>query len=242
MLFDLLPGGRGMNGLVPLFDFFERIYTIWKGNAWNKAAYLLVLAGVASITSIFQYVIVAAFAVTGVRLVIPETPLWVSFPLIAIGLGFFVLGRFLPDIVAKRAANSKDVALYRQFKKHITANALAFMREHNFRIPFNRDYLSPFQTIAYGWRGGRFTFVDPIVQKMLEPVVASAMKLDQMIDHYTYPCDGNAAWSTPLTREDEHGGITPATLGRIKEMNEAASDLVGKIDDFEKTADARIPA
>ncbi|MEZ0032126.1 hypothetical protein ABIF68_002496 [Bradyrhizobium japonicum] len=151
----------------PFLDFGERIYRTWKGNAWNKAAYLLVFAGVTSITSIFQYIIVATFALIGQRVVIPDTPLWVSFLLIALGLGFFVLGRFMPEVIAKRTANPKDIELYRQFKKHITTNALTFMREHNFRTPFNRAYLNPFQVIAYDWRGGRFAFVDNVVQKKI---------------------------------------------------------------------------
>lgn len=223
------------------FEFFERLFRIWKGNAWNKAASLLIIAGVTTITSIFQYVVVAIFSALGYRIVIPETPLWVSLFLIALGVALLVFGR-LAGTAAKRTANPKDVALYRDFKKLITKNALAFIRDHNFRTPFERARLAPFETIACDWRGARFTFVDRVVQKKLEPVVAAANKLDNMISFYTYPCDGNAAWSTPLNREDERGDVTEATWGRIKEMNEGASDLIRRIDDFERTADARIPS
>jgi hypothetical protein len=170
----------------PFLDFGERIYRIWKGNAWNKAAYLLVFAGVTSITSLFQYVLVALFAMGGQRIDIPDTPPSVSFLLILLGLTFFALGRWMPEVIAKATANPNDVKLFREFRRIVTTNALTFMREHNFRTPFNRDYLGPFQKLAYDWRGARFQFVDTEVQKKFEAVIVAAVKLDEMIGYYTY--------------------------------------------------------
>jgi hypothetical protein len=227
----------------PFLDFGVEIYRIWKGNAWNKAAFFLVFAGVTSITSILQYLVVAAVEISsGKRMTIPDTPVWLSLVLTLLGLAFFALGRWLPERAAKASASPHDVELFRTFRGLVTPNALMFLREHNFRTPFESARLGPIEALAYDWRGARYEFQDNSVQAAFAPVLKSSIEFVTLIGNYTYPCDGNALFSTPLNREDERVDVTAATWANIKKMNEQASALVRQIDEFERLALRRVPA
>jgi hypothetical protein len=76
---------------------FIELIRILVGNAWNRIATLLVVAGIASITGVMQHVVPPIAAVFGVTVVIPETPWWIGFALIGIGVLVLVLSLRRPD-------------------------------------------------------------------------------------------------------------------------------------------------
>jgi len=75
-----------------MYDFVLKFAKILIGNAWNRAALLLVAAGVAAINGVIQYVVAAV-----ANIAIPDTPPSVGFGLICAGVGVLVLGRLIPD-------------------------------------------------------------------------------------------------------------------------------------------------
>jgi hypothetical protein len=75
-----------------MYDFVLKLAKILIGNAWNRAALLLLAAGVAAINGILQYIVAAVAKIT-----IPDTPPAVGFGLVAVGVGVLVLGRLIPD-------------------------------------------------------------------------------------------------------------------------------------------------
>jgi hypothetical protein len=87
-------------------NFLLELVRIWRGNGWNKAGTLLIAGGVLSVNGVAQYLIPSIGRVFKLQISIPETPLWVSFLLIALGILMFVLSRVLPDRSIQSAPSS----------------------------------------------------------------------------------------------------------------------------------------
>jgi hypothetical protein len=78
-------------------EFVLRLVKLLLGNAWNRAAVLLVLAGIAAINGWAQYIIPPIMAAFGVVVTIPDTPPLLGFGLIACALAFLIFGRIVPE-------------------------------------------------------------------------------------------------------------------------------------------------
>ena len=72
---------------------------IIKGNPIGYSAKALILAGVLTITGIWQYVINTASAAFGHPTNIPDTSPIISFALIGSGVFLFALNKLVPDVV-----------------------------------------------------------------------------------------------------------------------------------------------
>jgi hypothetical protein len=222
--------------------FLERIFRIWKGTAWGKAALLLIAGGVVAINGILQFVIPPVALLFGIRIVIPETPAWISFSLICLGIVVLVLSRITPDwSVLPKRPNANDVRFLEEYRALITPALIQFLRGHSFRTNYRQNRLSPLEVIAFDWRGAHYEFQDAELQTALSAVISLAESLCKEIDERIYPAGGNPGIGTSLTDEDRRIGIQPATRDAIKQMNALAKGVVVAANELERLARQKVP-
>jgi len=231
-------------GIKQILDFFERLFMIWIGTAWGKGALALILGGVLSITSIFQYLIPPVFKVfTGVTVAIPETPAWVSLTLIILGIVLLVLSRLIPDRNTQiPRPNPHDVRLLADYRALITPRVTAFLNEHSFRLPFRVERTNALETLAHEWRGAHYEFLNAEMQQALEQTIAAARALCNLLDAHIFLDYNNPEIGSPLTDEDKRVGIQPGTRDAIAKMNAHAKAFVAAANNFERLARKTIPA
>ena len=178
----------------------------------------------------------------GLRIVVPETPTWVSLVLIGAGIVVLVLSRLVPDrTTAQHQPNPHDVQLLGQFRTLITPQLVRFLRSHSFRLPFRRKRFDPVEELAFDWEGAHFEFQDPELNASLQSVRKAAQELAEKVAAHTYVDDHNREISHPLTRQDERLGIQPNTYKAIADMNNLRMNTVRAIDDFERLARRTMP-
>jgi hypothetical protein len=107
-------------------DFLLSLVRLLLGNAWKRAALLLVAAGTGALTGILQYAVSGLFGIAGHPITIPDAPTWVGFTLIVLGLAVFVLERKFdphePELLMIAKSNQGDLKqLLRRLEKGDTA-------------------------------------------------------------------------------------------------------------------------
>ena len=144
---------------------------------------------------------------------------------------------------ASTAAHPADLKLYEKFQKHLPDKDREFLREHNFRISYNRQRMEAFEEIAFTWKGADYEFHDARLKREFEEVQAAFKKLVVLLMEFTYAEDNNLSYSTPLHDLDKGGsGVRKETRDRIKEMNDTASAAVRKLDHFVRSCQKRLKA
>lgn len=87
-------------------EFFLKAIRLLVGNAWNRASLALIVGGVAAASGWSQYVIPALAQRFGVSVTIPDTPAYIGFLLIGLGILVLVLNRKVLE-----ASSAPDPAL-----------------------------------------------------------------------------------------------------------------------------------
>lgn len=223
-----------------LFELAERLFRIWIGTAWGKGPLLLIAGGVLSITSIVQYIVPPIAKAFGLTIVIPETPVWLSLTLIALGIVLLILSRMMPDyseqLPLAEPPNPHDTTLLANYRTLITPGLIQFLTDHTFRLPYRLDTLEPLEVIAYDWRGAHYEFVDPEMQQSLTNVIGAARGLCGVLTNRIFKDRNNPDIGSPLTDVDLRLGIQPETLEGIKQMNTLAKGVVTTANNFERFA------
>ncbi|KLK90849.1 hypothetical protein AA309_23285 [Microvirga vignae] len=233
-----------MVGRHPGWDFTLSVIKIATGNAWNRVAASLVVAGIAALTSILQYIIIGLFALGGTKIVIPDAPTWIGFALIGIGIGVLILGRVVPERTGapqlSPTPNLHDVDLHQRFREKVTDDVLLFLREHDLGNTFPRKALDPLFDMDATWRGGRYEFSDPELQKSFQEVRSALRVFIGLALTYIHSHWNNPELATVMTDQDQRRGRSQSTLDNARKLNTAATDLCARIDDFERLAAVRL--
>src|SRR5688572_17269607 len=108
-------------------EFLLSIFRLLIGDAWNRIPKLLVIAGILAIVGVGQYIVVGLFALAGVRVNIPDVPIWAGFLLIGIAAAILVLGRLLPAGTQVAPPHPHDVHLLRSYRNLVTPQLIAFL-------------------------------------------------------------------------------------------------------------------
>lgn len=137
-----------------------------------------------------------------------------------------------------------DIALVQKLRALVPPALRQFLDQHSFGTPFKRALLTPFTTLRDDWVGAEFEFHDPELQVALQEVRTRAGALMTLVDTRVYAMDRNIEMGWPKTDHDQRYGISKETLGYIKEMDDAATELGKALDDFVRLARdrARRPA
>lgn len=225
-----------------LLDFILSLVKLLLGNAWNRSASLLIVGGIAMLNGWAQYVIVGLFAVGGHKITIPDTPTWISFALIAIGVLLLVGNRLLPETITQAAEpHPHDIRLLQSFREKVGPPLVDFLRDHNFRIPFIVKRLDPLEDISYSWKGAHYEFQDVELQEKLTEVLKINRDFLNLTAERIFVDRHNVELGSPLTDMDRAHGISQGTIDAIGQMNHVASQLVEAIDNLERLAKAKIP-
>jgi hypothetical protein len=225
-----------------ILDVGERLFRVWMGTAWGKAALFLIAGGVLSVTSITQYVIPPVAKAFGVVITIPDTPIWLSLALILLGIAVLVLQRIVPEQTEQRPdANPHDVELLKSYRALMTPELIVFLTDHTFRLPFRRDILNPLERLADNWRGAHFEFLDEDLQRALSDVTGAARGLCNKVDNHIFNDRNNPAIGTPLTDMDMRYGIQEETREAIRHMDALAKGVVTTANTFERLARQKMP-
>lgn len=97
-------------------------------------------------------------------------------------------------------------------------------------------YLDGWETLADGWRGADYEFVDQALQTAFRGLQRRATELTFLVGRYLYGDDRNPTVITPLTDMDRRGGISEQTMQRIAELNRKAAELLQSLDHFIRLA------
>jgi hypothetical protein len=227
------------------FEFAERLFRIWVGTAWGKGALLLIAGGVLSVTSIVQYILPPVAKVFGLAIAIPETPVWLSLTLIALGILLLILSRVVPDnseqMPPAQQPNPHDTTLLANYRALMTPGLIQFLTDHTFRLPYRLDILEPLEVVAYDWRGAHYEFLDAEMQQSLTNVIGAARGLCGVLVNRIFKDRNNPAIGSPLTGMDLRHGLQPETLEGIKQMNTLAKGVVTTANNFERLARQKMP-
>jgi len=182
---------------------------------------------------------------TGLALVIAITiGLWPDHPRpVSIEKAAAIAVATLAWLFANLSGNLKpkdhDVALFDQYRENVTDGQLAFLKDSDFAVSFERSNLNGLREINY-WDGPRYEFLD----NKLQAAWAEARVLNQnflsLVGQYTIPVRGAQTRST--VHPDGGDPEEPAdwVVEQYTELNNAADVLYKKLESFERMAHARL--
>ncbi|MCA0248947.1 MAG: hypothetical protein LCH93_20230 [Proteobacteria bacterium] len=220
-------------------DFFKVLALVF-GAGLGKLGGTIALLGVGSITGIIQYVVIALLGYFNVRIVIPDTPLWVSASLICVGVGVAGYNANLQIRKQPKSPTQHDVELFKRFQEILTESDLAFLRTHNFGSPFLRARTNGVFDLAEAWSGARYEFGEPELEELFSKVKMRAKDLAEALAVYTYVHSQNSNLSTALPDRFDDMNVPQHLRGAIRLLNEQATAFTKSVDEFERLALQRL--
>ncbi|MGE3302797.1 MAG: hypothetical protein AB7M12_06755 [Hyphomonadaceae bacterium] len=129
-----------------------------------------------------------------------------------------------------------DGALLERFRRLMTDNVRHTLGRHDFGGSFRWSSLAGLQTVA-DWRGAEYEFDDPDLQRIFGPLINDVGDFVMKLATESWLILDSTELATMIP-DVEHGGedYSPRTRQRVKNMNDAASSLLEKIDAFIKLA------
>lgn len=218
----------------------HRIAQIIWGSSLLKLGSTLAIIGAAAITSIVQYVIIALFNYFGQSINIPDTPPWIGITLVVLGICTAALGSYLQRPLPPPGPNPHDVALLQTVRSKFSESELDFLRDHHFGSAFNFDRLAGTSDVAH-WRGPKYEFVDNQVEAVFLPVKLSSQKMCDLVAAKTWPHHHMPNHQTALPDHHDEWNPSLTTQESIRDLNQAASELVASLTEFERIAKVRVP-
>lgn len=118
----------------------------------------------------------------------------------------------------------------------MTDNVRHTLGRHDFGGSFRWSSLAGLQTVA-DWRGAEYEFDDPDLQRIFGPLINDVGDFVMKLATESWLILDSTELATMIP-DVEHGGedYSPRTRQRVKNMNDAASSLLEKIDAFIKLA------
>lgn len=207
---------------------------IFFGTGWSKTGSFLAATGA---TALLGWLDQLVGYLLGIE--IRQPPASACLAVMFTGVALLVWGNSRQHPPAA-AGNAHDADLMIKFRALITDNLLDFLRHHNFGNPWRRSRLDAISEFAETWRGARFEFHDRDLNAALDRAKASANRLEEIVAVGSWPDRNNAEVQTVKTDEDYRIGTQPATLQKIREMNDTASALVSDFDNLERLARGKL--
>ncbi|MVZ98167.1 hypothetical protein EUU23_10725 [Sphingorhabdus sp. IMCC26285] len=133
-----------------------------------------------------------------------------------------------------------DLELVKRWQALLTEPVRRFLREQNFGDVYVRKNVDALHEINDTWRGAKFEFDDPELQRAFQEFLAANAPFCRQLVERTYVLDNNAALASPKTTVDQQRGIQQSTFKAIERLNELATLLNDAIDAFERQIRARI--
>lgn len=133
-----------------------------------------------------------------------------------------------------------DLDLVKRWQALLTEPVRLFLREHNFGDVYPRKIVAALHEINETWRGAKFEFDDPALQRGFQTFLATNQNFCRQLVERTYVLDTNAELAGPKTIVDEQQGIQQSTFDAIARLNELATSLTEAIDEFDRQIRSRI--
>jgi hypothetical protein len=134
----------------------------------------------------------------------------------------------------------QDLELVKRWQALLTEPVRLFLREHNFGEAYRRKTVDALHEINATWRGAKFEFDDPALQRGFEAFLTANQDFCRQLFERTYVLDANAELAGPKTTVDEQQGIQKSTFDAIARLNELATSLTEAIDEFDRQIRSRI--
>ncbi len=138
-----------------------------------------------------------------------------------------------------REPHSSDITLYERFNATFGEADRRFLREHDFRMPFDSAFLDGLETVSE-WAGADFEFHDGDLQTAFSRFKLRASELLRLGGRYLYGLDNNPQMVSPLLDTDRARGLSDQTQGHIDELNEAGRRMLADLDVFIRLARERV--
>ena len=184
----------------------------------------------------WQARLVSGLAMAGALVaVFPPTEDWTPDPA-AIGTLVVAALAWLVSTLQGAAANHPhDIRLFSEFSRLIDDDQRRFLDTQDFGTLFRRTSIDGIRTIYADWDGPRYDFTDKRLQQLWRPLRHQISTLTELIVASTMPAR-NTDFQTVLTSRDHADDLSEHTRAEIKAMNDAASELVKRLDKFELCA------
>jgi hypothetical protein len=176
---------------------------------------------------------------------IPDTEAWEFALLILIPVIIILILR-APYLIYKQQqelilkseppAHPHDVELLRKFRRKVPMELRNFLRLHDFHVPHRLEVTEPLSDIAEDWHGALYEFQDDELQSLFGEALEANSRLVILVGERIFAMDGNHKMGTAKNDLDRRHGWSEESLEGVKMMNDAALQLYGRIDDFERLA------
>ena len=181
----------------------------------------------ARIASGFAMLVAAAAALR------PDENWTASWPAIG-AFAVTTLGWLVTNLKGAGTPHPHDTRLFAQVQNLITHDERNFLSNQDFGTLFRRDAWKGVRDVYSSWEGPRFTFTDRSLQKSWSSVIEQIGVFSELVVSTTSPAR-NPDFQTVRTARDE-GGLSSETRREAQAMNEAAAELVRRLDSFEQKA------
>lgn len=149
-------------------DFVLNAIKLLLGNAWNRAALLLIFGGVAALNGWLQYAIGGLL-----KIQMPDTPAWVGFSLIGLGIVLLFANRLLPE--AQRTPLSED-------DRRLAEQVRQLLMDPMFLKALRGSQQEPDVLEDFLVRASNVRFDNPELQAEFEALVGRARSLREAIE------------------------------------------------------------
>lgn len=145
-----------------------------------------------------------------------------------------------PVSAPETAVHPHDLELLSRFNRLVPLADRVFLREHDFRTPFDSRHLDGFETLADGWLGADYEFHDAACKTAFRHLQNHSRELVRLAGRYLFSDDRNVDIVTPLNDADRRGGLTPQTDAHIRELNTKSEQVIAALDHFISLSRERI--
>tara|TARA_R110002167_G_scaffold189490_2_gene391627 strand:+ start:2874 stop:3416 length:543 start_codon:yes stop_codon:yes gene_type:complete len=167
--------------------------------------------------------------------VFPPDAHWKADPVTLCALATAILAWLASTLQGAGANNPHDVRLFEEFTNLVDDDERRFLDTQDFGTLFRRSSFDGIRTIYADWDGPRRDFTDKRLQRVWHPLRQQVNILTELIVASTMPAT-NSEFQTVMTSRDHEDGVSEHTRAEIKAMNEAACELVKRLDKFELRA------
>ena len=159
-------------------------------------------------------------------------------------LALFLLERKDHPVTAGHSASASlvtptDIAVFNDLLALLTpSGVISFLRDHDFGGSFFREDVAPLHTFVAIGKNPDSEFIDPLLEKERQQLLASASKLSTEIATKTAP--NSAGHLSVLPKHLVNSQRPDWVVRETKELNEAATEFVELYDNFVRLCRARI--
>jgi len=155
---------------------------------------------------------------------------WESLVTFITSLSTFIFLIFKKDVANE---NSADKKLFKKFNNDLTPYSISFIEQNSLKSPFLNSKLEPFFNFESLWKDVHHTFTSKKLNKKKSILLKSISNFNKLVSENTFPTNNPRANCIPKEWELNN----PQRYNNAcRIINDAQDDLVGKYNDFVKTA------